>query len=121
MSSYVRLINLIYLSTNRIMRHVLLSILIGFILVTCSPPESENENEEDTMIDLDTAAIQLDTVDYLPNEFESALRDDTDIKSPGEMRMGRRKYDRYYKHFPLDHSDQLLLLLFEIYPYGLIF
>ena len=54
------------------------------------------------MIDLDTAAIQLDTVDYLPNEFESALRDDTDIKSPGEMRMGRGKYDRFYRERYLD-------------------
>jgi len=72
------------------MRHLPLSFIIGFILVSCSSPESENENEEDTMIDLDTAAIQLDTVDYLPNEFEPALRDDTDIKTPTEVGRGRR-------------------------------
>ena len=91
MGSYLRLIYLIFLSRNQVMRHLPLSFIIGFILVSCSSPESENENEEDTMIDLDTAAIQLDTLQVdVPNAFEPALRDDTDIKTPTEVGRGRR-------------------------------
>ena len=89
MSSYLRLIYRTFLSRNRIIRHLLLSFLIGFILVTCS--SSESENEEDTMIDLDTAAIQIDSEQVdIPNASEPALRDDTDIKTPTEVGQGRR-------------------------------
>ena len=55
------------------------------------------------MIDLDTAAIQINSEQVdIPNASEPALRDDTDIKSPVEMRMGKGKYERYYREWYLD-------------------